>query len=127
MKKGFLFFFIGVFFTGGLFQFNIDLPSYHAKQSLKQKAKISKTKATVRKQRAGLSKNAVKKAGKKVAGSIIPLVAPIVALGLAAQDYCEDLEKNIELQNILDDNDEMLNMSQCIKEVKNDLKKGLYE
>ncbi len=127
MKTGIALFVAGSLFSGSLFQFDLGLPSFHANQSLTQKAKIKKAKSTVQKQRNQLSRKAAKKAGKKAAGALIPFVGSVVTLSLAAEDYCDDLEQIIELQNILENTNESYNVEACIAEAKSWISSNINE
>lgn len=118
MIKGSVLFLAGTLASASLFHFDLGLPSFHTKQHLAQKAKIDHAKKSVKKRRANLSKNSFKKAGKKAAGSLIPIVGTAVTLGLAAEDYCDELETLIELQNILDDKQEEFDTEVCLKEAE---------
>lgn len=118
MKSAIAIFLAGSLFSGSLFQFDLGLPSFSAKQALHQKAKIKKARTQIRKQRARLSKRAIKKAGKKAAGSLVPFVGSVITLGLAIEDYCDDLERMVALQNILEDTQEPFDLETCFAEAK---------
>ena len=122
MRSGIAFFLAGTLLTGGLFQFDLGIPSFHAKQFLAQKAKVDKAKSTIKNRRAKLSKKTIKNAGKKAAGSLIPFVGTVLTLGLAADDFCDDLENIVELQNILDGQEEEFNLEACLKEAESIIK-----
>ncbi|RDE24838.1 hypothetical protein DV711_04435 [Motiliproteus coralliicola] len=118
MIRASILFLTGALASGGLFQFDLDLPSFHATQYQTQRVKVDRAKATVEQRRANLSKKSLKKAGKKAAGSLIPFVGAVVTLGLAAEDYCEELAGIIELQNILDGEQERFDLDACLKEAE---------
>lgn len=124
MGKGIAYFLAGTLFSGGLFQVDIGLPSFHGNQFLAQKAKVEKAKNTLKNRKARLSKKTIKKAGKKAAGSLIPFVGTMLTLGLAAEDFCDDLENIVELQNILNGQEEF-DISTCMKEAESMIKSQL--
>jgi len=111
-------FLAGTLVSGSLFQFDLGLPSFHSKQLLAQGAKIDRVRDNIKKRRANLLKKSLKKTGKKVAGSLIPLVGTMATLGLAADDYCDELENIIELQNILEDGKVGFGFEECLREAK---------
>ncbi|WP_421862627.1 hypothetical protein [Motiliproteus sp.] len=112
--------------SGSLFQFDLDLPSYHATQYQAQRARVDRAKSTVAQRRATLSKKSIQKVGKKAAGSLIPFVGAVVTLGLAAEDYCEELAGIIELQNILDEKQQRFDSDACLKEAESFIRSQLY-
>jgi len=125
MKKLIIGFIVGLAFTGSLFQFDINLPSYNSTEVKKLKnetKKLKEVKQTVKKRRAKLTSKSVKKTSKKVAAAAIPLLGTVVVTGLSVDDYCSDLEDNIILSNLLNDTNESFSYDECYANAKKDVK-----
>ena len=125
MKKLIIGFIVGLAFTGSLFQFDINLPSYNSTEVKKLKnetKKLQEVKQTVKKRRAKLTSKSVKKTSKKVAAAAIPLLGTVVVTGLSVDDYCSDLEDNIILSNLLNDTNESFSYDECYANAKKDVK-----
>ncbi len=125
MGKGIAYFLAGTLFSGGLFQFDIGLPSFHSNQFLAQKSKVEKAKTTLKIRKTRLSRKTIKKVGKKAAGSLIPFVGTVLTLGLAAEDFCDDLENIVELQNILNEQEQEFDFKTCMKEAESMIRSQL--
>jgi len=132
MTKLIIGFIVGLVFTGSLFQFDINLPSYNSTEVKKLKnetkklknetKKLKEVKQTVKKKRAKLTSKSVKKTSKKVAAAAIPLLGTVVVTGLSVDDYCSDLEDNIILSNLLNDTNESFSYDECYANAKKDVK-----
>jgi len=91
-------FILGIIFSRGLVQFDFNLSglrSYAAPNQRKviniQRSQIQKTNALLEKQRQNLFIKSLKKTGKKAAGSLVPVLGTALTIGLAAKDYCDDV------------------------------------
>lgn len=122
MNKIILGFVAGVFLTGSLFQFNINLPSYNSNE-LK---KLKEVKQIVNKRRAKLSSKSAKKVSKRAAAALIPVVGAVVITSLSIKEYCSDLEDNIRLSNLLNDTNEAYSYDECYANAEKDAK-GVWE
>ena len=116
MKKLIIGFIVGLAFTGSLFQFDINLPSYNSKAV----KKLKEVKQTVKKRKAKLTGNSVKRMSKKAAASFIPFVGGGIVIGLSVKDYCADLEDTIKLSNLVNDTNESFDYNKCLENAKND-------
>ena len=115
MTKLIIGFIVGLAFTGSLFQFDINLPSYNSKAV----KKLKEVKQTVNKRKAKLTGNSVKRMSKKAAASFIPFVGGGIVIGLSVKDYCADLEDTIKLSNLVNDTNESFDYNKCLENAKN--------
>ncbi len=132
MNKLLIGFTAGMFLTGGLFQFDIDLPRYKSQATKKLQSKNkqlqsknkqlqskqSKLKTAVNTKRNRLSATTGKKIAKRTAAAAIPVIGTVFIVGLGAEEYCADLEESISLSNIVNDNDEKFNYDKCYIDAK---------
>ena len=125
-------FILGIIFSGSLFQ--LDLSHLGLYSSLvpnqqkilnMQQTKIEKAKSLLSKQRQNLFINSLKKAGKKTAGSLVPVLGTVLTIGFSAKDYCDDIEEKIEVINLLSGEAEKFNTERCIDEAKRKIKLSL--
>jgi len=127
-------FLVGSVFTGSLFQFDFNFPSYsrtNHKQLLKKHKQVStKNKQLLRKQskaselvqsrRSKLSNKHGKRLLSKSGAAIIPGLGVVMVAGLSVEEYCRDIKDNIELSNILEDRNELHDYNKCLKDAKNE-------
>lgn len=111
---------VGVAFTGSLFQFDFNLPSYSKTAHNKLLKKHDKVKRIVKSRRDKLSVKAAKKTGKRAAAALVPFAGVVIITSLSVQEYCKDLESNIELSNIVNDKNERFDNDECYKQAKDD-------
>ena len=111
---------MGATLTGSLFQFDFNLPSYSQTAHNKLLKKHDKVKSIVKNRRDKLSVNTAKKTGKRAAAALVPFAGVVVITSLSVQEYCKDLESNIELSNIVNDKNEKFNNDECYKQAKDD-------
>ena len=124
MKKLIIGFIVGLAFTGSLFQFDINLPSYNStevKKLKKETKKLKEVKQIVKKRRDKLTSSSIKKTSKKAAASFVPLGGTFLVIGLSVEDYCSELEDNIRLSNLLNDTNEAFSYDECLANAKKDL------
>jgi len=89
----------------------------HLKQTKKNLAKsntkIQKARSTVSNRRDKLTGKTVRQIGKKSAAALIPFAGAAIVAGLSVEEYCESLQDNIDLSNILNDTNEDFDYDKC--------------
>ena len=125
-------FILGIIFSGSLVQIDLSLSDISSnlvpnKQKIlnKQRSQIQKAKSLLIKQRQNLFIKSLKKAGKKTAGSLVPVLGTVLTIGFSAKDYCDDIEEKIEVINLLSGEAEKFNTERCIDEAKREIKLSL--
>jgi len=128
MTKLIIGFIVGLAFSGSLFEFDINLPSYEVKKLKnevkklkKETKKLKEVKQIVKKRRDKLTSSSIKKTSKKAAASFVPLGGTFLVIGLSVEDYCSELEDNIRLSNLLNDTNEAFSYDECLANAKKDL------
>ena len=121
MRKYLLGFFAGIFLTGSLFQFDINLPSYDSKTAKKLQAKQTQLKKSIADKKKKIASKHTKKIAKKTALTVIPIVGATAIITMGANEYCEDLEETIELSNLVNDENESFSKKECLAEAKTNM------
>ena len=127
MRRYLLGFFAGIFLTGSLFQFDINLPSYDSKAVKKLQAKQTQLKKSIADKKKRITSKHTKKIAKKAALTVIPFVGAGAVITIGANEYCEDLEETIELSNIVNDENESFTKKECLDEAKTNMSKTYDE
>jgi len=121
MRKYLLGFIAGIFLTGSLFQFDINLPSYDSKVAKKLQAKQTQLKKSIADKKKKIANKHTKKIAKKTALTVIPIVGATAVITMGANEYCEDLEETIELSNLVNDENESFSKKECLNEAKTNM------
>jgi len=126
MKKIIIGFFIGIFFAGSLFQFDIGFPNLSKKKIQKVSNQVANQKTKLKK---GIAKRAVSRAGTAAARTAIPI--PVVTTGIAAtmavvitaHEYCEAMQTLENISRTLEDKElENWSIESCSEEVYEQVK-----
>jgi len=128
MSKYFIGFFVGVFFSGSLFQFDIGLPSYISKSykqlSTKHTQLENKQNKIIKKQKNIIKhrpKKVLKRIAKQTVMSAVPIVGVLAVSGFAIDNYCEDRKEDMEMLKLIDDDttDNIeFTFEKCVKDTK---------